>query len=477
MSSRVLQSVALRTAFAVLLPAACAACSSSDSNAPGPSQHGDVEAEALKFFVDGGELAAVSLDRDKGFLAAGTVGREALLLRITASGTITDESTTLPALAWKSCPKPGVFLVYDLTISPGGRGLLIGRGTCDGTDGALFPLVVEYLAGKWRQIGPDELGGDFYPEAAHCADATCYLLANRQPIPWNSVVESSSVTVLSSAPGKWKLELDEREDDENFGYQGTAIVSEGSNPLIAFVKAQSGSTTEEVPIVRVQEGGTWRELPSPGYVLRRAKLHQGTPYAVGTRGGTLQHESVVLRKKGDGFEPVWSSTQSSQWVLDWAMLEGKPLGAGQFALDHGYLPYAVHAGRDLTIPPYQNSAGVSAVASDGSVALAVGMQTADNPTGGARLIAPLLMRMSSSPLGVSDGVLPNNPPNKRCHVPADCFHLTWGVSCAGHFTCEDNVCARECDEFACDGKPCHCGNGKCDTDVGENKASCPADCK
>ena len=57
-----------------------------------------------------------------------------------------------------------------------------------------------------------------------------------------------------------------------------------------------------------------------------------------------------------------------------------------------------------------------------------------------------------------------------CEVAADCAATgNWDAPCEGRWDCQSQSCVEVCDYDVC-------GNGSCDTDLGENEDSCTTDC-
>ncbi len=58
----------------------------------------------------------------------------------------------------------------------------------------------------------------------------------------------------------------------------------------------------------------------------------------------------------------------------------------------------------------------------------------------------------------------------ECEVAGDCLEQTWGIYCQGHWSCNEGTCEEVCDMETC-------GDGTCDSEVGENLESCRVDCE
>ncbi|WP_394829670.1 phospholipase D-like domain-containing protein [Pendulispora albinea] len=360
---------------------------------------GGVVAEPLKLFVMGASLDAVASDRGHGFVAIGS-GPDGLLIARIRGAKVTEEAGPDLAAIF-GCTKVSILEITGLSVTRERQGLATGTMICETPESwTKRALVLAYDKGTWTPLTSLPVDGAFRPAGVTCDEHRgCLVLGHqfRGGVILDPTADSA-ISVYSWKHGVFTTELDEWETSPDTLYWPRTIATRGDTWFIGGEELRNDGAHG---LSRLRTAGTWSS-PDASHLplLLRAHPVQNRIHAlaVGTDGSTR-----LERVGTDGrFTDV---ARFDARLFDFTQLGSKTLVVGQRDLSPGYVPYAALGTKVLTMPAYGDGSAIHAVAaaSDGDVAMGVGRQTANE--GAPRPSAPLILRISSRPLGVADGVL------------------------------------------------------------------------
>ncbi len=397
------------TFLGVLVGLACLACSacgaapaSGDVESEVVAVRDSVEATALELDIEGALLSSVAADPRGGFWSFGTVSTAGVsrVLFVHVDGDRARDVTPDDFLVAFACPpgwSAGVASIDAASFAPSGRGMLVGRGSCDSGDGrgASYPFVVEYDGQRFRQLALEDLPleGAFHPRDVSCTEDTCVVLANRVPLAVTTL-EDTSITLLARRGGGWSTLYDERETDMDRLFDPRALVRRADDFVIGGIAVSDG---RQRGLVRTRRAGTWTRLETDASLLQAAR-GSAADEVVFVGGEGPMGSSVAVRVGDEDVREILREPPGVR-ILAGALLSGSPLLGGEAEESGGLVPYLSVAGLRIPLPPC-GAGVVTAIAADGTTALAVGQRATETEHGKRK--KPLLVPVSKRRLGESE---------------------------------------------------------------------------